>query len=110
MYYTLSIRPIDEGKPPLGWASGLLVWGSGVSDEDDLNANEKRWSHFGGSAAVRQLAKWLRYRQRKPRKFAVIIPQKRPNPVLEQGQGLLERLEEVIEWLEVLEWKGLGEM
>lgn len=83
-YYTLSIRPID--RPPIGWASGLIVYGKGVSDED-IPAEQERWSHFGKSSDVKQLAKWLSY---KGNDVGALAP--------------------VIEWLEVLEIHGMGEL
>lgn len=52
IYYVLSIRPVD--RPPIGWASGLLVWGKGDKGDD--------WHHFGKSTDVAQLVKWLRYK------------------------------------------------
>lgn len=72
-YYCLHVRPIDEdSRPPLGWASGLLVWGIGVSpkpdapvDEDELPMMIERWCHFGKSTEVRSLVKWIDYRTRK---------------------------------------------
>ena len=62
----------DGGRPPLGWGSGLLVWGKGVPrkpdaevNEDDLPVAVERWSHFGKSATVKQLAKWVQWRTKK---------------------------------------------
>jgi hypothetical protein len=56
----------------MGWASGLLVWGIGVPPkadvptyEDDLPITVERWCHFGQSADVKQLVKWIDYRTRK---------------------------------------------
>lgn len=73
IYYVLSHRPIDDDtRPPAAWASGLLVWGSGVPhkpdaeyDEDELPPGVERWSHFGKSAAVKQLSKWIDWRTKK---------------------------------------------
>lgn len=85
-YLCLAIRPIEEnGRPPTGWASGLLVYGKGIVDTEDLPASSPRWSHFGKSESVKQLAKWV------------------------QSSPLAAKLEEVVEWLAVLEWKGYGE-
>lgn len=72
-YYCLHIRPIDEdARPPLAWASGLLVWGIGVPpkpdaviDEDELPMMIERWCHFGRSSDVRSLVKWIEYRTKK---------------------------------------------
>ena len=62
-YYALTPRVVeDEGRPPLGWASGLLVFGKGVQDEEDLPVSADRWCHFGKSTAVKQLAKWMEWR------------------------------------------------
>ena len=73
IYYVLSPRPVEDGgRPPLGWGSGLLVWGMGVPrkpdaevGEEDLPIAVERWSHFGKSATVRQLAKWVQWRTKK---------------------------------------------
>lgn len=203
VYYALAPRIVDEdGRPPIGWASGLLVWGAGVpskpgaDSEDELPSHAERWSHFGKSPLVRQLIKWLDWRLKKtlasmkapkvsnparsplatPNKAAansskitnylkpsdgtlfrqlnnVLLPgrdeaSKRssseedgessassdltPPPVAladeirqtlapagytpsrhtieEAGRELIRRLKEVAEWLEVLEWKGMGEV
>ena len=68
IYYVLSPRIIeDDARPPIGWASGLLVWG-GVprkSDDDELPIAMERWSHFGKSVSVKQLAKWVEWRLKK---------------------------------------------
>ena len=69
LYFVLSLRPVEEnGRPPMAWASGLLVWGKGVVSSSNLD-NEpnriERWSHFGKSAAVRQLAKWTAWNNKK---------------------------------------------
>ena len=72
-YYALSPRAVeDDSRPPVGWASGLLVWGIGVhkkakedSEEDDLPVVVQRWSHFGKSTPVKQLAKWIEWRTKK---------------------------------------------
>lgn len=73
VYYCLAHRPVDDDtRPPHGWASGLLVWGVGLPpkpdaalDEDELPPMVERWCHFGQSADVRQLVKWLEYKTRK---------------------------------------------
>jgi hypothetical protein len=213
IYYTLNPRPIDaDGRAPMGWASGLLVWGMGVplkEGAEDIPVVMERWSHFGKSSTVKQLAKWVEWRYRcaveamRPVKssskatptktpmkattspsaqssarpktiqstlnsskgsaltparrhaFEVVIPissrkatsstspdvleagsdseisELSPPPetsedllhlacpvnyrpgmetVEQDGKELTQRLHEVAEWLEVLEWKGLGEI
>ncbi|ORY32872.1 hypothetical protein BCR39DRAFT_464322, partial [Naematelia encephala] len=200
IYYCLTPRAIDDdSRPPLGWASGLLVWGIGVprpasvkeipDTEDDLPISVERWSHFGKSSQVKLLIKWIEYRfrkaveSRKPKNKAKGTPKKtgkEPTPTKailnqsklkntftasssnskttttsspnakvkntpsnlkstitpnkkynreellqlvnpegyvpsievleEQGKELVRRLAEVVEWLEVLEWKGMGEV
>jgi hypothetical protein len=72
VYYVLSPRVIeDDGRPPFGWASGLLVWGVGVlrkadsSDADELAVIVPRWSHFGKSTDVKLLVKWIEWRVKK---------------------------------------------
>lgn len=72
MFFALSPRVIEEdGRPPAGWASGLLVWGVGVpssrtdGDEDDMPMESERWSHFGRSQAVKHLIKWIGFRYKK---------------------------------------------
>lgn len=73
VYYCLAQRAIDDdSRAPIGWASGLLVWGVGLPtksdvpmDEDDLPIMVERWCHFGQSADVKQLVKWIEYRTRK---------------------------------------------
>ena len=183
-YYALTPRVVeDEGRPPLGWASGLLVYGRGIRDEEDLPTSTDRWCHFGKSGAVKQLAKWVEWRAKEvavaarpkptpkksvstpiqvkptpkstvksaskatltPKKslFDIIIPAStkkstsesslsdlcsssssdnllelvapkgyRPSPAVveEGGKELCRRLLEAEEWLEVLEWKGMGEV
>lgn len=66
VYYSLNPRPIDEdGRVPTGWASGLLVWGNVPVAIEGIPAVVERWSHFGKSAAVKQLVKWLEWREKK---------------------------------------------
>ena len=73
VYYCLTQRTIDDdSRAPVGWASGLLVWGIGVTpkadvsiDVDDLPVMVERWCHFGQSGDVKQLVKWIEYRTRK---------------------------------------------
>lgn len=73
VYYCLTQRAIDDdSRAPMGWASGLLVWGIGVPpkadvpmDEEDLPIVVERWCHFGQSTDVKQLVKWIEYRTRK---------------------------------------------
>ncbi|WVF71335.1 hypothetical protein IAT40_006138 [Kwoniella sp. CBS 6097] len=91
VYYLLSHRPVeDDGRPPLGWASGLLVWGPALSlapakksnakdasatngqakDEnkavgDGLPVSVKRWSHFGRSKDVKILRDWVEWQFKK---------------------------------------------
>jgi hypothetical protein len=68
VYYVLTPRPVeDDGRPPMGWASGLLVWGKGVARQAGQEADVvptaiERWTHFGKSQDVRQLVKWLDWR------------------------------------------------
>jgi hypothetical protein len=52
-----------------------------------MPAEQERWSHFGKSSDVKQLAKWLLY---KGHEVGALMP--------------------VIEWLEVLESHGMGEL
>jgi hypothetical protein len=216
VYYCLTQRAIDDdSRAPVGWASGLLVWGIGVPpkadvamDEDDLPLMVERWCHFGQSADVKQLVKWVEHRTRKaveearkaqaparpktpngktttPGKatpngkasvagtptinkqstlnFGLASTSAKPSPIKrsvlevvipvtkasrassednsmselsdlssddgellqylapegyepsvelieENGKELARRLSEVVEWLEVLEWKGMGEV
>ena len=81
-YYALSYHPInDDTRAPLGWASGVLVWGAvpARSPDDDLPASVARWSHFGSANSVRHLVKWLEWEMSKikpvaPRKKKPIEP------------------------------------
>jgi len=94
IYYLVTPRPVEsDSRPPVGWASGLLVYGAvpAKGDEDDLPLTIARWTHFGESAAVKQLARWLEWRldnltpksaprsAATPRKSAVevVIPRRR---------------------------------
>ena len=67
IYYCLTPRSIevDGGRPPQAWASGLLVWGRGVpalpGTDEELPEETERWSHFGKSASMHQLIKWLEW-------------------------------------------------
>ncbi|WVQ99531.1 hypothetical protein IAU59_006667 [Kwoniella sp. CBS 9459] len=84
VYFVLSHRPVeDNGRPPLGWASGLLVWGpalapapakktntkkaaNGQENEkkelaDGLPVSVERWSHFGRSKDVKVLRDWVEW-------------------------------------------------
>ncbi|WVQ67296.1 uncharacterized protein L199_005491 [Kwoniella botswanensis] len=70
IYYALAPREIDDDvRPPLGWASGLLVWGIGVEaktgEETDLPVSVERWSHFGKSQDVKLLVQWVEWRFKK---------------------------------------------
>ncbi|WWC62148.1 uncharacterized protein I303_104740 [Kwoniella dejecticola CBS 10117] len=69
VYYLLAPRVIeDEGRPPLGWASGLMVWGQGVEGKPEssgLPASVERWSHFGKASNVALLIKWIEWRYKK---------------------------------------------
>ncbi|WWD17120.1 hypothetical protein CI109_101557 [Kwoniella shandongensis] len=67
IYYVLTPRHIsNDGRPPIGWASGLLVWGVGVpgksSEGDDLPVSTERWSHFGKSKDVDLLRRYVEYK------------------------------------------------
>ncbi|WVR06898.1 hypothetical protein IAU60_003934 [Kwoniella sp. DSM 27419] len=66
IYYLLSPRLIEgDGRAPLGWASGLLVWGKALPpskadiDDSDMPFGLERWSHFGKSAQIGVLIRWL---------------------------------------------------
>jgi hypothetical protein len=102
LYYALQSRPIlDDARPPVGWASGLLVWGIGVPPnrksttvEDDTPVIRERWTHFGRSSAVKQLASWIEWRGRKiaeaarpPKspKTKAVTPVSKPNSKLIQS-------------------------
>ncbi|OCF32967.1 hypothetical protein I316_05305 [Kwoniella heveanensis BCC8398] len=86
IYYLLSYRPVgDDGRPPLGWASGLLVWGPALAPApakktsakktangqaaddskkeiiDGLPVSVERWSHFGRSKDVKILRDWVEW-------------------------------------------------
>lgn len=123
-YYLLTPRVVEEyGRPPVGWASGLVCWGIGGGpdiapaesaaakgnrtqtpskgrgdekgaendgEEDELPVTTERWSHFGTSDHIAQLAKWLQANKC-------------------EGE-LVKRVHEAREWVEVLEYKGQGEM
>ncbi|WVW84100.1 hypothetical protein I302_106129 [Kwoniella bestiolae CBS 10118] len=70
IYYALAPREIDDDvRPPLGWASGLLVWGIGVDGntggDSGLPTSVERWSHFGQSKDVKQLVQWIEWRFQK---------------------------------------------
>ena len=157
VYYVLSPRPVlDDGRPPTGWASGLLVYGQGVvgspSPDDDLPVTAYRWSHFGKSKSVRQLIKWIEWNWKKSitatktkttkaKRAQQVIPTSKgrarssssselstlsedtllelydprgyepsAEALDEQSKEFVRRLKEVAEWLEVLEWKGMGEV
>lgn len=144
----------DDTKAPIGWASGLLVWGPvpATTKDDTLSGNISRWSHFGNSRSVKALVSWLDWRRESitalkprdtPRKsiVEVVIPQRtrrewdsdsdsvlssvpdddllemldpigyapRHEEIVNEMIELGKKLVEVAEWLEVLEWKGLGE-
>lgn len=156
VYYLVTPRPVEADlRPPVGWASGLLVYGAvpAKAEEDDLPLTVARWTHFGEAAAIKQLVKWLEWRldsltpkstpksAAKPRKstLEVVIPRKREvkkdaesdsdsdlssapdedllelldpagyeasrEKVLEDGRELVRKVKEVVEWLEVVEWK-----
>lgn len=145
-YYLLTPRPITESsRAPIGWASGLLVFGSAAlkDESDELPLSAARWSHFGKSTLVTQLAKWLDDRldilaatKRRKSQVEVVIYQRAsdsdsdlssaPEDLLEllepsgyepsvdrrveDGRELVKRVREVAEWLQVLEWKGMGEV
>ncbi|WRT66520.1 uncharacterized protein IL334_003479 [Kwoniella shivajii] len=66
IFYVLAPRTIeDEGRPPLGWASGLLVWGPGIAGktggDEGMPVSTDRWSHFGKSKDVNQLIIWVEW-------------------------------------------------
>ncbi|WWC89136.1 uncharacterized protein L201_004054 [Kwoniella dendrophila CBS 6074] len=88
IYYVLSPRLVeDDVKPPLAWASGLLVWGKGVepkineststttngnangvnpiSNNIDIEYEVEKWYHFGKSKNVKLLIDWLEYKFKK---------------------------------------------
>ena len=155
-YYVLRSRSIQEdSKPPVGWASGLLVWGPvpATTPTDTLSSDISRWSHFGRSEPTKLLLRWLESKfamlaMSKPRgwprqsQVQVVIPQRTRRDaesdsdsalssapddnlleqlqpvgyapsiehVSERGTELCRKLAEVVEWLQVLEWKGLGEV
>ncbi|KAK8864575.1 hypothetical protein IAR55_001825 [Kwoniella newhampshirensis] len=67
IYYALTPRHVNsDGRPPSGWASGLLVWGIGVPGKtdqgDDLPVSTERWNHFGKSKDVTQLIKYVEWK------------------------------------------------
>ena len=72
-YYALTPRPIDDDpRSPVGWASGLLVWGMGMRPESDADLNKdelpvskERWNQSDKSVAVKQLAKRIEWRTEK---------------------------------------------
>ncbi|OXG19615.1 hypothetical protein C366_02470 [Cryptococcus neoformans Tu401-1] len=181
IYYALSHRPVEnDTKAPIGWGTGILIWGPAVagkvSGDDNLPHSIERWSHFGKSKDVKPLVKWLEWRYKKAMESAKLngiatttLDDASPNGMLTQptsqlashvrsqkqvrhekdddassassgltpppkssreemmalinphnytpsaetledrGKSLISRLGEVAEWLEVLEWKGLGE-
>lgn len=181
IYYALSHRPIENDmKAPIGWGTGILIWGPAVAgkvaEDDNLPHSIERWSHFGKSKDVKPLIKWLEWRYKKAVESAepngtatvtlddassnetvaqhisqlashvrsqkqvrhekdddassassgltppptssreeMMILMNPPNyapsaeTLEDRGKSLASRLGEVAEWLEVLEWKGLGE-
>lgn len=182
IYYALSHRPIEnDTKAPIGWGTGILIWGPAVAgkvaEDDNLPHSIERWSHFGKSKEVKPLIKWLEWRYKKAveessepngtttvtlddassndtvaqhksqldnhvrsqkqvrhekdddassassgltppptssrEEMMILINPPNYTPSAEtledQGKSLTSRLGEVAEWLEVLEWKGLGE-
>lgn len=92
-YWALNIRPVDDdARPPVAWGSGLLVWGIGVPpkpnaplDEDELPMMVERWCHFGKSADVRQLVKWIEYRTKKAVEAACAAKPKTPGKAKTQA-------------------------
>ena len=58
-------------------------------EEDDLPPEVERWSHFGTSAHIAHLVRWLADNKC-------------------DGE-LVQRIKEAQEWVEVLEYKGQGE-
>lgn len=181
IYYALSHRPVDnDSKAPIGWGTGILIWGPAVAgkvtEDDNLPHSIERWSHFGKSKDVKPLIKWLEWRYKKAVESAkpngtatathedaspddtltqsisqlashvrsqkhvrhekdddassassgltppptssreemmALINPRNYTPSAEtledRGKSLTSRLGDVAEWLEVLEWKGLGE-
>ncbi|WWC70160.1 uncharacterized protein I206_104108 [Kwoniella pini CBS 10737] len=69
IYYLLAPRVIEEeGRPPSGWASSLLVWGKGVegkSESSGLPVSVERWSHFGKAKELQLLIKWIEWKFQK---------------------------------------------
>lgn len=70
IYYALSHRPVEnDTKAPIGWGTGILIWGPAVagkvSGDDNLPHSIERWSHFGKSKDVKPLVKWLEWRYKK---------------------------------------------
>ncbi|ODO06462.1 hypothetical protein L198_01694 [Cryptococcus wingfieldii CBS 7118] len=175
IYYALSHRPVtDDTRPPVGWGTGLIVWGSAiegrVSEEDNLPSSVRRWTHFGRAKEVKELHTWLKWKfDRKTEEikkgkgkgssinskleasslaavpasptrgnqataeddassassgltpppvssteemFALVHPddyEPSQEALQEWSKDLLGKVADVGEWLEVLEWKGLGE-
>ncbi|WVQ74006.1 hypothetical protein IAR50_003587 [Cryptococcus sp. DSM 104548] len=67
IYYALSHRPVtDDTRPPVGWGTGLIIWGPAVegrvSEEDNLPASVQRWTHFGRAKEVKELHTWLKWK------------------------------------------------
>ncbi|EIW70475.1 hypothetical protein TREMEDRAFT_28462 [Tremella mesenterica DSM 1558] len=86
VYYVLSQRLVDEegSRPPVGWASGLMVWGKGVPSkgeelDDSLPADMERWSYFGRSNSTTQLVKWLTWRYKMKLESMRPVKVKTPN-------------------------------
>ncbi|RXK39312.1 hypothetical protein M231_03391 [Tremella mesenterica] len=86
VYYVLSQRLVDEegSRPPVGWASGLMVWGKGVPSKceglaDSLPADMERWSYFGRSNSTTQLVKWLTWRYKMKLESMRPVKVKTPN-------------------------------
>lgn len=80
IYYLLSPRHIgDDTRAPIGWASGVMVWGRGVAQpsgvakvgkeeemDEDFRLEVERWTHFGSHTDVKALAEWVVYIARPP--------------------------------------------
>lgn len=65
VYYTLTAREIDRDRyRPSFWARGVLIWGRGWREDDDVPALVERWMVVNTAEDIRTLARYIGYRWR----------------------------------------------